>query len=143
MRLVLDTNVWIDWLLFDDPAVGALKSAQRDGQIQIVVNEACLGELNAVLAYPEFGLDDTQKNKHLAEVAHCTSMHEERQATRAAALPRCTDPDDQKFLVLARDAAADWLLTRDKALLRLNRRLKTAGFRVGSPAEWTACVNPA
>ena len=62
---------------------------------------------------------------------------------RAIVLPRCSDPDDQKFLTLALDAAADWLLTRDKVLLNLNRRLKTAGFRVVSPSDWSAeCGQP-
>ena len=72
------------------------------------------------------------------------SAMQERVLHDAAALPRCTDPDDQKFLALAQDAAVDWLLTRDKALLRLNRRAKLAGFRVGSPADWSAaCTHPA
>ena len=30
MRLVLDTNVWLDWLIFDDPAIAPLRTA-RDG----------------------------------------------------------------------------------------------------------------
>ena len=137
MRLVLDTNVWIDWLVFDDPAIAPLKAAHRDGRVHIVVDEACLQELNAVLAYPEFGLDDTQKADHLAEVARCTIRHVDQQPTRAVALPRCSDPDDQKFLELARDARADWLLTKDKALLRLGKKkLLAAGFRAGTPQQW-------
>ena len=144
MKLVLDTNVWIDWLVFDDPAVAPLKSALREGQLQIVINKPCLGELSAVLTYPEFDLAEAQKSQYLAEVGQCTVMCDDRQAGHAAALPRCSDPDDQKFLALARDAAADWLLTRDKALLRLKRRLAAAGIRVGSPADWSAaCALPA
>jgi putative PIN family toxin of toxin-antitoxin system len=143
MQLVLDTNVWIDWLVFDDPAVEPLKAAHRDGRVHIVVDEACLQELKTVLAYPEFSLDDAQKTDHLAEVARCTVRHDDPRLARPIPLPRCSDPDDQKFLTLALDAAADWLLTRDKALLKLNRRLKTAGFRVGSPAQWSAaCAQP-
>ena len=38
-----------------------------------------------------------------------------------AALPRCRDRDDQKFLVAAAQCAADLLITRDKELLRLAR----------------------
>ena len=140
MQLVLDTNVWIDWLLFDDPSVAPLKAAHRDGQIRIVVDEACLGELNAVLAYPEFKLDETQKKNHLAEVERCTVMHDEPKGAHASALPRCRDPDDQKFLMLAQHAQADWLLTRDKALLRLSRRLHSVGIRIGSPSEWSAAL---
>ena len=144
MRLVLDTNVWIDWLLFDDPAVAPLKAAQRDGQVQIVVNAPCLAELNAVLSYPEFGLDDTQQAAHLTAVARCTVMHYPRQPPHATALPRCTDADDQKFLLLALEAEADWLMTRDKALLRMKRRLSATGIRVGSPADWSvAFTQPA
>jgi putative PIN family toxin of toxin-antitoxin system len=142
MQLVLDTNVWIDWLVFGDPSIAPLKAAQRDGDIHIAINEACFGELNAVLSYPEFGLDEIQKKNHLAEVDRCTVRHDGRQAAYSTALPLCTDPDDQKFLTLARDAEADWLLTRDKALLRLNRRLKSSGIRVGSPAQWSAAFTP-
>jgi putative PIN family toxin of toxin-antitoxin system len=140
MQLVLDTNVWIDWLVFDDPSIAPLKTARQAGHIHIVANEACLEELNRVLAYPEFGMDDAQRKSHLAEVERVVIRPSGQRSARPTALPRCSDPDDQKFLNLAHDAAADWLLTRDKALLKLNHRLKAAGFRVGSPSEWSATL---
>ena len=137
MQLVLDTNVWIDWLVFDDPSIAPLKSAHQHGCIRIVVNEACLKELYAVLAYPEFGLDDAQKKNLLAEVDCCTIRHDDQRPARPIDLPRCSDPDDQKFLELARDAQADWLITKDNALLRIRRkRLEPAGFRIGTPVQW-------
>jgi predicted nucleic acid-binding protein len=53
-------------------------------------------------------------------------------------LPVCTDKDDQKFLELARDANADVLITKDKALLKLARRLAKAGmFKVMVPEAWS------
>ncbi|MEO8165476.1 MAG: putative toxin-antitoxin system toxin component, PIN family [Betaproteobacteria bacterium] len=137
MRLVLDTNVWIDWLVYDDPAVAPLKAAHHEGRASIVIDEACLRELQAVLAYPEFRLDAAQKTVHLAEVARCTIRHEHRRLAFAITLPRCSDPDDQKFLELAYDAGADWLFTKDKALLRLGKKqLLASGFRVGTPQQW-------
>lgn len=140
MRLVLDTNVWIDWLVFDDPATAPIKAAQQNGRIQIVADEACLNELNNVLAYPEFGLDDARRQSHMAKVDRCVVRQGNRQSTLAGALPRCSDPDDQKFLTLALDAGADWLLTRDKALLRIRpKKLKAAGFRIGTPEQWAGC----
>ena len=138
MQVVLDTNVWIDWLLFKDASAAPLKAAQRNGSIRISIDEACLDELDAVLAYPEFRLDEAQRNTHLAEVHRCTVRHLGASKARPASLPLCTDPDDQKFLALAHAAPADWLLTRDKALLRLDRRLQKLGMRVGSPAQWCA-----
>jgi putative PIN family toxin of toxin-antitoxin system len=134
MKVVLDTNVWIDWLVFDDPAIAPLKSAHRDGRVTIAIDDACLQELEAVLAYPEFRLSDAQQGDYLNEVVQCSIRHSERSGLPA---PRCSDPDDQKFLTLALEAAADWLLSRDKALLRLNRRLEARGCRVGSPAQWS------
>ncbi len=138
MQVALDTNVWVDWLVFDDPSIAPLKAAHGDGRIRIVVDEACLLELSEVLDYPEFRLDDVQKEQILAEVNRCSVRHIDRQSAHPPGLPRCSDPDDQKFLMLAHSAGADWLLTRDKALLKLSRRLKAAGLRVGSPSEWSA-----
>lgn len=136
MRLVLDTNVWIDWLLFEDPLIQPLKAAHRDGSIEIAVDADCIEELNLVLEYPEFRLDDMQKKQYLAVVSRCSHCHTARQRDATMALPRCNDADDQKFLLLAYHVSADWLLTRDKALLKLNRRAKAAGFCIGSPADW-------
>jgi putative PIN family toxin of toxin-antitoxin system len=140
MRLVLDTNVWVDWLLFDDPAIAPLKSAHSGGRATIAIDAACLQELETVLAYPEFRLDDAQRAAHLTEVDRCTIRTSLRRPGHP--LPRCSDPDDQKFLALAMDAAADWLLTRDNALLRLNRRLEAMGCRIGSPVQWSIAHNP-
>jgi predicted nucleic acid-binding protein len=59
--------------------------------------------------------------------------------TQHAPLPICRDPDDQKFLELARDAAAQTLITKDKLLLKLARRTSRAGlFEIVTPQAWTA-----
>ena len=143
MRLVLDTNIWLDWLVFDDPAVMPLKSACSDGLVRIAINAACLEELGRVLAYPEFELDAATRNALFTQVRNCTYRVDTR---LLSPLPRCADPDDQKFLELARDAKADWLITKDKALLSLGKkRLAGTGFRIGLPEHWSAeceCVIP-
>jgi len=136
MRIVLDTNIWLDWLVFDDPAVMPLKSSRNDGMLQIPINTACLEELGRVLAYPEFELDAPTRTALFSQVRNCTYRVDTR---LLSPLPRCADPDDQKFLELARDARADWLITKDKALLRLaSKRWGAAGFSIGTPETWTA-----
>ena len=136
MRLVLDTNIWLDWLVFDDPAVMPLKSACSDGLVRIAINAACLEELGRVLAYPEFEQDAATRNALFTQVRNCTYRVDTR---LLSPLPRCADPDDQKFLELARDAKADWLITKDKALLSLGKkRLAGTGFRIGLPEHWSA-----
>jgi uncharacterized protein len=51
LRLVLDTNVWLDWLLFDDPAVAPIRKAVAEGKAEVVMDEATESELARVLAY--------------------------------------------------------------------------------------------
>jgi len=87
-----------------------------------------------VLAYPRFVLDVASQEKALrwfdahAEVVDAPPAH--------PPLPRCSDPDDQKFLDLAWAAAADVLVTKDRALLDLARRVAGLGrFLVSSPTE--------
>ncbi len=138
MRLVLDTNVWLDWLVFDDPSVAPLKEAQIAGTIQVVINDACRDELGAVLAYPQFALDEAQRQLHLATVESSTTKYLGPPPASIPALPRCSDPDDQKFLELARDARIDWLITKDKALLRLRPgTMRMTGVRIGTPLRWS------
>ena len=137
MRLVLDTNVWVDWLVFDDWSIAPLKAAQRARQVQIIANEPCLEELARVLAYPEFALTGAQRADCFEAAARVIVRHDAPKQSRHKALPRCSDPDDQKFIELAHAARAGWLVTRDKALLQLKPRLHAAGIRVGSPAEWS------
>lgn len=140
MRIVLDTNIWLDWLVFDDPAVVPLKSARGDGAVRIAINAPCLEELGRVLAYPEFELDAATRNALFTQVRNCTYRVD---AKLLLPVPRCADPDDQKFLELARDAQAEWLITKDKALLSVARkRFHGAGFRIGTPEQWFESVRP-
>ena len=50
-------------------------------------------------------------------------------------LPRCLDPDDQKFLELALAARANCLVTKDHKLLELARRTKA--FRIVNPRKFS------
>lgn len=51
VRLVLDTNVWLDWLVFDEPSLAPLRAAHALGRVEVVMDDACEAELARVLAY--------------------------------------------------------------------------------------------
>ena len=128
MKLVLDTNVWLDLLVFDDPAARRL----RGPQLEILIDDACAAELERVLAYP-LGKWSLAPERRAACLGECRRIARRIEPERAAAgLPRCQDPDDQKFVELAAAAGADALVTRDAALLRLRGRVP---FRIARPAE--------
>jgi putative PIN family toxin of toxin-antitoxin system len=138
MRIVLDTNIWLDWLVFNDLSVLHLKKSVSDGKAQIFINSLCESELERVLAY------DLAKHT-LAAAAQAECLAECRRIAQridAAApeaerklLPRCADPDDQKFLELALAARADALITKDHKLLELARRTKP--FRILNPRKFS------
>jgi putative PIN family toxin of toxin-antitoxin system len=121
MRLVLDTQVWIDWLVFEDPAVAAIRQALAAEQAEIFINAACAAELERVLSYP-LGRRTLAPAARASRLAACLGLTRMSEETAVENLPLCRDPDDQKFLQLAAAVKADCLVTRDRALLVLRRR---------------------
>lgn len=131
-RLVLDTNVVLDCLHFRDAAALPLWQALVAGRCTCIADDNALAELDRVLAYPEFALDAAaqaairSQYRELAESADVGGF--------CRKLPRCRDPDDQAFLVLAAAGGADLLVSKDRALLEMNRR-GGLGFAIVTPAE--------
>lgn len=136
--IVLDTNVCLDLWVFFDPACAALLRDLQDGRVHAVTRADCRAEWLAVLHYPQLPIDEAMRPGLVA--AYDNLLHRLPQgplAADATGLPRCRDPDDQKFLELAAQAGARWLLSKDKALLRLDGKLRRAGrFRVLHPQSW-------
>jgi len=138
-RVVLDTNIWLDWLVFNDLSVLHLKKTVSDGEAQVFINSPCEAELERVLAYDlaRHTLDAAAQAKCLAE---CRRIAQRIDTVAPEAerklLPRCVDPDDQKFLELALAARADALITKDHKVLELARRTKP--FRILIPRKFSA-----
>jgi putative PIN family toxin of toxin-antitoxin system len=119
-RVVLDTNVLVAILVFDDPALEPLRAAWREGVLVPLMDAECQAELERVLAYPEFaGRAPGAQGSVAAFLERCKRIADGPLA--CAPLPQCRDEDDQKFLALAGRGRADALLTRDKLLLDLAR----------------------
>jgi putative PIN family toxin of toxin-antitoxin system len=147
-RVVLDTNVWLDWLVFDDPVAAPLRAAQAAGAIAIFIDAPCTEELRRVLAY-SFRNSVLPAQEQAAALEACLRIAATAAATTepaqgtVAPLPLCRDPDDQKFLELARASRSDILLTKDRALLELVRRKYAyIGFRILTPQAYVATLTP-
>jgi putative PIN family toxin of toxin-antitoxin system len=146
MRLVLDTNVWLDWLVFADAGVTPIKNAVAQGVACVFISSRCETELARVLGYPLSGRS-LDAPAQAAALSHCRSLtHHDYDAAMAhniAALPRCADPDDQMFLELARDCGADFLVTKDRDLLALAvRKVTPLPFRIVTPHAWARDALP-
>ena len=137
-RLVLDTHVWLDWLVFDDPCVAAIRSAVDDGRAEAYIDAVCEEELVRVLARG-FAKRTLDAQVQAAVLATCRRLAHRVDAAAPegarAALPRCGDPDDQKFLEAALAADAQFLITKDRKLLALSRK-RGIQFRIVRPEEF-------
>lgn len=134
--MVLDSNVWLDLLLFADPRCAALRTIIDAGLLMPVIDAACLEEWRRVLAYPLWDLAGERQQalyqavqQWLVPVPQLTHIE----------LPRCRDRDDQKFLDLAAHAQALLLLSRDRDLLKLARPCRRLGlFHILEPGALQA-----
>lgn len=130
MKTVLDTNVVLDLLLFDDPATPPLQEALQAGTLQWIATPVMREELARVLAYPHI----VPRLAHYQLSADAVLAAFDRQVQLVDVAPRapliCKDPDDQKFIDLALAHQAQ-LLSKDHAVLRLKKRLLAQGVQAG------------
>lgn len=137
MRIVLDTNIWLDWFVFNDPTINTLKTWSAKPENTIVIDEACKQELISVLAYEKFQLNTS----HQIEIASNVDKICETFNTDGSSIELwCKDPADEKFLRLALDSKSDFLLTKDWDLLkRKNYRIKNfnqRNLKIIAPLSW-------
>ena len=139
-RIVLDTNVCLDLFVFRDPLCSHLLAALERGAVQAVTRDDCREEWQRVLYYPQLPIDELQRSAFNAAFDALIQLLPPEAATAGEdiVLPRCGDPDDQKFLELALASGARWLLSKDKELLKLDRRTRSAGlFAIRLPQLWS------
>lgn len=134
---VLDSNAVLDWLLFGDPSMQPLGQAIRAGHCRWIVTPALRDELEHVMAR---GL----RSRPQADTGPLWGTWQQLACPvepPADAPPppglRCTDGDDQKFLAVALAHNARWLVSRDRALLKLRRRARARGLLILTPAQWS------
>lgn len=62
MRLVLDTNIVLDWLVFKDVRMVELQRAWDEQRVELITHSPALVELRRVLAYPQFKLTSSDQS---------------------------------------------------------------------------------
>lgn len=130
-RIVIDTNIVLDLFVFDDAPARALRAALEVGELEWIATVAMRIELARVLGYPQiaprlafYGLAD-------ADVLAQFDRHARLVDPAPKAPVTCTDPDDQGFIDLA-VAHRVPLLSKDRAVLTMKRRLERLGVVAGS-----------
>lgn len=136
MKLILDTNIVLDWLVFRDASISGLQPALDRGRVEIVTHQPAVDELRRVLTYTQLKLAIEQQQEVLTRYNSQTRL-----VTLPAGLhrdnlglppdfPRCRDSDDQHFLALAYHERSAILVSKDTALLELSKRAQRFGITV-------------
>ena len=132
--VVLDTNIVLDVLVFNDAATLALRQALAAGTLQWLATQAMRDELARVLAYPKIMTRLAFYKLQAEDVLAAFDQHARLVDVPAKCRLNCSDPDDQKFIDLA-VAQQALLLSKDRAVLSMAKRLLGQGIRALSAIE--------
>lgn len=127
-RLVVDTNIVLDWLIFGDTHSARWLNAVRDACWLWCASPSILAEYRHMADPARW---PGRSALPLDSLSALLQAHPE--PAPALNRPRCSDHDDQMFVDLALALAPATLLTRDRALLKMRRRLEGLGVTLASP----------
>lgn len=133
--LVIDTNVVLDWLLFDDPRARALADAVTARRVRWMASLAMRTEIERVLARG-IASRPGHATDAIVESFDRWAVRVDQASGPLSRSLRCSDGDDQKFIDLALQANASALISRDRAVLRLARAAAPLGLRIVVPERW-------
>jgi putative PIN family toxin of toxin-antitoxin system len=116
-RLILDTNVILDLLVFKDPSTEPIRLLLDAKQVDAVRTSASMAELMDVIGRPTFKLSQ-EDQETIREAWESSSRLLENTAIEQAPFT-CRDPDDQVFINMAYSLRPALLLSKDLRVLEL------------------------
>ena len=126
--VILDTNIVLDVFVFNDTAAQPLKALLAAGALDWIATQPMRDELARVLDYPKIVLRRAGCTLSASDVLARFDERARMVDVAAKASVTCSDPDDQKFIDLA-VAHKALLLSKDRAVISMKKRLATLGIR--------------
>lgn len=133
-KVVIDTQVVMDWLVFKNQSVAPLILAVQSQALSWIGLAAMKAELLHVLGRgiaASYSPDLVLIEKEFACWCHLI----DRDPLPAIRLV-CRDKDDQMFIDLALAEQASYLISRDRAVLALAKRARRVGLSIMTPEAW-------
>lgn len=137
--VILDTNAVLDWLVFRDPGMACWAGAIEHRRLRWLSCTAMRDELQHTLGYRQLARWQPDATQVMASFDRLSITCGPPAPTGLPGLS-CSDPDDQVFIDLGLVQRARWLVTHDRALLRLARAAGRAGLHVVRPAAGEAVL---
>jgi putative PIN family toxin of toxin-antitoxin system len=119
LRVVLDTNIVLSALVFNDGLAGRVRLAWQNGVILPLACTATVKELMRVLAYPKFRLSSQQQQQQELLADYLPYVQTVTIPQSVPLVPDCRDPLDLTFMHLAVAGKAQLLVSGDRDLLAI------------------------
>ena len=132
-RLVLDTNVILDLLVFKDPSAESIRQLLDAKLIDAVRTPASMEELIDVIGRPAFKLSQ-EDQASIVQAWESRSRLLENTAIEPAPFT-CRDLDDQVFINIAYSLRPALLLSKDLRVLELQAIAKRHGVEISQDYE--------
>jgi putative PIN family toxin of toxin-antitoxin system len=113
IRVTADSNIYISALLFGGPPDDILSLA-RDGKIHLTISDDIINEVSRVLR-EKFGWTSRAVDLAIARIGDFTEKVTPSQRVDVVK----EDPTDDRILECAQEGRSEYLVTRDKHLLKL------------------------
>jgi len=128
-RIIVDTNILLDIIYFEDPHVKDLTKAIESGHLEAWSCNLIWDEFLDVMRRPAFYKNEETYQKMIEKALKYFQFD----TSKIPPSPyKCRDPDDQIFIDLAVIKAPCWLISRDLEVLKLAKKLKLVNVEVTS-----------
>ena len=128
-KIVLDTNIVLDVLVFNDPVAEPIRQALANNELDWLASQPMRDELARVLAYPKIIVRLAFYKLTAGDVLARFDQYIRLVDGAPKAHLTCRDGDDQKFIDLAIQHQA-LLLSKDNDIVSMKKRLLAHGVQV-------------
>lgn len=118
--VVLDTNILLDILVFDDQRVHPLRAALTHSLVDAVATKRTIDEFIDVIGRVQFALNAEQQLEIASQWKSWARIIDDTEVLLAPW--KCKDRDDQIFINLAYTLRPSTLLSKDKQVLKIAKR---------------------
>ena len=128
--VVLDTNILLDVLVFDDSRAHPLRAGLIAGSLDAVATDKTLAEFLDVIGREQFSLPQEKQHEIMFQWRSWSRLIND--AVLEVAPWKCKDRDDQVFINLAYTLKPAILISKDKMVLKIAKRAQKDGVVITS-----------